>query len=120
MQFVKAQAVALAQQLAGQPGRTRIMAQLAVRVEHFDEFHVVDRGGWQAFAVPQAADAVAVFTQFGGVRRFQGITPGAGMGVDDPERRRLFGHVFGNLEQDDVFQNVGMVAGVKGMTVAEH
>ena len=42
------------------------------------------------------------------------------MRVDDPERRRFFHHVFGNLEQDDVFQYVGMIAGVKGMTVAEH
>jgi hypothetical protein len=42
------------------------------------------------------------------------------MGVDDPERRRLFGHVFGDLDQDEVFQHVGVVAGVKSMAVAEH
>jgi hypothetical protein len=42
------------------------------------------------------------------------------MGVDDPERRRFFAQVSGDLEQDEVFQHVGMVAGVEGMTVAEH
>jgi len=42
------------------------------------------------------------------------------MGIDDPVRGRLFAHVFGDLDQDEVFQHVGMIAGVKGMTVAEH
>ena len=48
------------------------------------------------------------------------VTAGTGVGVDDPERRRLFAHVFGDLQQDEVFQHVGVVAGVKGMAVAEH
>lgn len=42
------------------------------------------------------------------------------MGIDDPERRRLFGHVLRNLDQDEVFQHVGVVAGVKSVAVAEH
>ena len=96
------------------------MAQLAVRVEHPDEFDVVDRRRGQALPVPQATDAVTVLGQLSGVRRFQRVAPGARVGVDDPEWCRFFAQVFGNLEQDQVFEHVGMVAGVVGVTVAEH
>ena len=45
------------------------------------------------------------------------VDPGAGMGVDDAERRRLFLQIGQNAHQHDVLDDVGKAAGVKGVTV---
>ena len=58
--------------------------------------------------------------RYDGIDEIEPSFAGAGVRVDDPERRRLFGHVGGDLDQDQVFQHIGVVAGVKGVAVAEH
>jgi hypothetical protein len=36
------------------------------------------------------------------------------------QKGRLFAHVFRDLGQDQVFEHIGVVAGVEGVAVAEH
>ncbi|GLC96080.1 hypothetical protein Tamer19_54890 [Cupriavidus sp. TA19] len=48
------------------------------------------------------------------------IEPGAGVGVDIPERLVLLRKVLEQLHDDGMFEDIGMVAGMEGVTIAEH
>jgi hypothetical protein len=78
----KRSAVAVAREVASQPGRTRIAAQLQATVAGLQRIHVGLHRCRQVDAVPQAGDAVEVFA---GLFRFvgvDGIEAGPGMGVE--------------------------------------
>ena len=42
------------------------------------------------------------------------------MGVDEPERFFLLSEMTNQMDQDQMLQYVGMIAGVEGVTIAEH
>ena len=96
------------------------MAQTAVRVGGADHVHVVLHRGGQVVALPQAGDAVPELGDLGGVAFGQWIEPGAGMGVDEPVGLVLLVQVVQQLNQHDVLEHIGVVAGVKGVAVTQH
>jgi len=55
-----------------------------------------------------------------GLGRIQPIKPSAGMGIDDLQGRRLLGEMTKNRDKHQMFEDVRMVAGMKGMAIAEH
>ena len=55
-----------------------------------------------------------------GVVAIEPVQPGAGMGVDDAQGRVLAAQILAKRNQNGVFEDVGMVAGVKGVAVREH
>jgi hypothetical protein len=48
------------------------------------------------------------------------VSAGAGMRVDDAESLFLLRHVLQQLDQNQVLEDIGMVAGMEGVAVGEH
>ena len=42
------------------------------------------------------------------------------MGVDDPERFVLLPQIAAQLDEHKMLQHIGVIAGMKGVTVAQH
>jgi len=42
------------------------------------------------------------------------------MGIDDLQGRRLLGEMTKNRDKHQMFEDVRMIAGMKGMAIAEH
>ena len=96
------------------------MFEAGVRIEDFDEIEVFRQRWRQTARLPQASDAVLPFGQLHCLRRFQCIEAGTSVGVDDPERRGFFAQILCDVHEDQVFEYVGVVAGVVGVAVTEH
>lgn len=120
VQLKQFQFVLFAQQGVGEPGRARVVAQRTVWIELLYEVAVIGQCGGQIVALPESPYAVTIFGQLGGIAAVECVTSGSGMGVDVPVRGVFLVQVADELNEEYVFQYVGMVAGVKGMTVAEH
>jgi hypothetical protein len=48
------------------------------------------------------------------------VGAGPSMGVNDPKALVFLSHVPQQLDQNEVFENIGVVAGMEGVTVGEH
>ena len=68
----------------------------------------------------QAGDAVAVFAHFLRFAARQVVQTRTGVGVDVPIGVVFAVEVIQHQPKDKMFEHVGMVAGVKGVSVAEH
>ncbi|SOY85540.1 protein of unknown function [Cupriavidus taiwanensis] len=124
VQLEQPQAVVLAQHLPGQPRRARVVAQAAVRIEraHLVQVFVQHRREFSAArgGAPQRRDAgleLGLLLRVGVVQR---IKAGAGMGVDVPERLVLLRQVREQLHHNGVLEDIGVIAGMEGVTIAEH
>ena len=96
------------------------MAQLAIRVEQADQVDIFDSRSGQLFGIPQTSNAITEFRQFLGMIGFEKVTASTGMGINNPERRGLFCKIAGRKQQDQVFENVGVIAGVESVAVTQH
>ena len=65
----------------------------------------------------QAADAVAPLAGLAGFRPGKIVNPGAGVGVDDAERRRFLAQMEQHAAQHGMLNDVGEIAGVIGVSV---
>lgn len=43
-----------------------------------------------------------------------------GMGIHNPERYRFLHHVLNDLYQNQVLEYIGVIAGMKGVTITKH
>ena len=120
VEFEQAQAILRAQGLQGEPGGAGIKTQVAVRIAGAHLIDIVGQRGGQILAGPQLADAALVFLQLGRIARVQCIQTRARMGVDDPERFVFLPQVTAQLDEQKVLQHIGVIAGMKGVAVAQH
>ena len=55
-----------------------------------------------------------------GVVTVQSVQPGTGVGVDHAQGGVFAAQVFAQRNQGGVFEDIGMVAGMKGVAIGEH
>ena len=78
-------------------------------------------GGWSRFFFRKKAQkAICRLTTGLRVVAVQPVQAGAGMGVEHRQRGVFLRHVAQHGQQRHVFEDVGMVAGMKGVAVTEH
>ncbi|MNH18249.1 hypothetical protein D3C79_779470 [compost metagenome] len=115
--LVEQHAVLLTRQAPRKLGRTRVIAQLAVRVHLAQDAQVVSGNLRQIVTPPKPPDA---FNPLAGPRclvALQVVQTEAGMGIEVSERLFLTRHQRNKAGQHEVFEDVGVVAGVKGVTI---
>ena len=125
MQLEQPQLVArlLAQQRLRDEGRAGVDLRLALRVERGDELQVVGhqrRRVGRERAREQLEDAVLRLAGGAGEVAVQPVQSGAGMGVDHRDGRGLGREVLQHRDQHHVLEDVGVVAGMEAVAVAEH
>ena len=91
-----------------------------MRVELADSGEVVRHRRRQVIASPQPPDAIDGLGRLVGLLAVERITPPARMRVDVVPGLVLAIEVVEQFEQYEVLENVGVIAGVEGVTVAEH
>ncbi len=96
------------------------MGQPAIGIEVFHPLDIVGEGGRKIVAPPKAADALAEFPEFRRLDATQVVAARTGMGVYDPVRALLAVQVGEEAKEDEVLEDVGVVAGVEPVAVAEH
>ncbi|CAN2967926.1 hypothetical protein METHPM2_120041 [Pseudomonas sp. PM2] len=79
--------------------------------------HVVGGERRQIACAPQAGDAFQVLTSAVGLVALQVVQANAGVSVEVGERLFLARHQGDEAGQGQVFEDIGMVAGVKGVTI---
>lgn len=120
MQFGKTQAIVAARKMRRKPRRARVAPQVAAIVQLLQQTHqILERDG-QVGASLEPPDAIGVFTGLSCLVGIQCVKSGASMGVDHGIWFFLRIHVLQTECQDKVFQDIGVIAGVIGVTVAEH
>ncbi|MNP23990.1 hypothetical protein D3C76_1167230 [compost metagenome] len=115
--LVEQHAVLLTRQTPGKFGRARVIAQLAVGVHLAQDTQIVSGNLWQVITPPKPADT---FDPLAGTRRLvalQVIQTEASVSVEVGERLLLARHQRNKAGQHKVFEDVGVVAGVKGVTI---
>ncbi|MCY1425457.1 hypothetical protein D9M71_412450 [compost metagenome] len=115
--LVEQHTVLLAGQAPGQLRGTRVVAQLAVRVHLAQDAQVICGYLRQVVAPPETADT---FQPLAGTRRLvalQVIKPEACVGVEVGKRLFLARHQSDEAGQHKVFEDVGVVTGVEGVTI---
>ena len=114
------QAILRAQKRAHERGRAGIAGEVAGAVEGGNRVEIgrkqptrllADRSG------DEPLNALAPFEAARRLRTVEIVAAGAGMGVDDAERRRLGAQVHQNADQDRMLDHIGKVAGVKGVAI---
>jgi hypothetical protein len=120
VQLKQLELVVLAQQAVRYERGTRIDLDRGFGVEGRHQVHVVLQGRGQAGDAGEAENAVGGFTAGLGVVAVQPVQAGAGVGVHDHQRCFFFRQVFEGRNQHGVLEHIGVVAGVKGVAVAEH
>ena len=118
MQFEQAQFVGFPRFRLRQPRRTAIQAGL--RQHGLQACAEGRKRVGQFFRRCQAGDAVAVFAHFLRFAAQQVVQTRTGVGVDVPIGFVFAVEVIQHQPKDKMFEHVGMVAGVKGVSVAEH
>ncbi len=117
MLLVEQHTLALAGQAASQFRRAGVIAQLAIRVHVVQHLQIVGRQRRQIRGVPQAADTFQPFSGACGLITFQVVEAEPGVGVEIGERLLLARHEGDQASQGEVFEHVGVVAGMVGVTV---
>ena len=120
VQFEKMQPILATQSVQRQPWRARVVTQPAIRIEQSDGGDVGGERRRQIVPVPQAADAGGELGVLPCLLGIEQVAAGTGVAIDDPVRLFLLVQVIQQLQQDAVFENIGVVAGVKGVAVAQH
>ena len=119
------QAITVPDQFLNDERGARVDLDAGAAVEALDGFQIIHqhRGQFDFFRCRLAGQHLNPFSRFAtfvGVVAVQSVQTRASVGVDHIERGFLFGHVAQNSDQNRVFEDVGMVAGVKGVAVTEH
>ncbi|MOA09925.1 hypothetical protein D3C78_1297880 [compost metagenome] len=117
MFLVEQYPVLRASQASCQLWRTRVVAQLAIRVHFMQHLHVVRRQQRQIRLAPQACDTFQVFTGTAGLVALQVIQTNAGVGVEIGKRLLLARHQGDEAGQGQVFEHIGVIAGMEGVTI---
>ncbi|MNR23708.1 hypothetical protein D3C85_1407440 [compost metagenome] len=115
--LVEQHAVLLTRQAPGKLGRARVIAQLAVWVHLAQDTQIGSGNLWQVITPPKPTDT---FDPLAGTRRLvalQVIQTEASVSVEVGERLLLARHQRNKAGQHKVFEDVGVVAGVKGVTI---
>ncbi|MND77766.1 hypothetical protein D3C80_694630 [compost metagenome] len=120
VQLHQRQLVLIAGETARQLRRARVVVQLTIAIHLFDDAKIGGHGGPLGPLVPQPAYAVGVLRLLLGPVAAQVVETAAGMGVQHDEGLLLLLEGLDDQGLDGVFQHVGMVAGVKGVAVAQH
>jgi len=120
MQFAEHHAVLLPQAGPDDARRAGIPAQFAAGVGHAHRVQIGGNGLGRRAGAPQFLNAALELAILAGHVRIQPITARAGMGIQEKE-----GFVLGEQGADEQIQNqmledIGMVAGMKGVAIAEH
>jgi hypothetical protein len=68
----------------------------------------------------QSQNSVVGLSAGVGLCSIQAIKPSAGMGIDDLQGCRLLGEMTKNRYKHQMFEDIRMIAGMKGMAIAEH
>ena len=97
--------------------RARVIAQLAIRVHLVQHLHVVISHCRQVFLPPQPRNAFQVLARAVGLIALEVVQTNTGMGIEVGERLLFARHQGDEAGQDDMFEDVGMVAGVEGVTI---
>lgn len=117
MQFVEQHAVLGAGQAPRQFRRARVVAQGAVRIQVTDHVQVIVQLLGQAFALPQAGDALLPLAGAAGLVTLQVVEADPGMAVQVGVRRVLAPQQGEDPRQHQVLEDIGMVAGVVSVTI---
>ena len=120
VQLHQRQLVLLAGEATGELWRAGVVVQLAIAVHLFDDAEIGGHGRPLGPLVPQAADAVGILGLLLGPVAAQVVETATGMGVQHDEGFLLLLEGLDDQGLNGVFQHVGMVAGVKGVAVAQH
>ena len=92
----------------------------AGRLTRADDAGVTRQRRRHAGGAAEALDAARGFAVSRRQAAVQRVASGAGMGVDIPVRRGFTVEVIEHLNQHHMLENIGMVAGVVGVAIAEH
>ena len=71
-------------------------------------------------AVPRRRVRCSDFGELFGVKEVSRIVASSGMSVDIPERFLLLPKIASQLQQNHMLENVGMIPGVKSVSIAKH
>ena len=104
--------------------RARVDLGLSIGVEMGDDVQVILQRFWYCWVVfqrlQQLENAVWGLAAGFGKVAVQSVQAGAGVGVDQGQSRIFVHQVFERCHQGDVFEHIGMVAGMKGVAITEH
>ncbi len=120
VQFAKHHAVLMPEKGPDDAGRAGVPEQLAAGVGGAHGPQVGFQGLGNVTRSPQALDAGLVLAVLAGPVRVQPVAAGAGMGVDEDEGLVLVQQGADDQAQHPVLEDIGMVAGMEGVTVAQH
>ena len=120
VQLHQRQLVLIADKAAGQLRRAGVVVQLTIAVHLLDDTQIGGHGRPLGPFIPQAFDPVGVFRLLLGPVAAQVVETATGMGVQHDEGFLLLLEGLDDQGLDGVFEHVGVVAGVKGVAVAQH
>ena len=120
VQLEQSQLVLRAQQHLRKRGRAGVLLQHAVGVELAHQLHVVGHRLRQVVTVPEPQHALLELALLLRKAAFERVAARAGVGVDDAVGLVLQVHVAQHADERDVLEHIGVVAGVKGVSVGEH
>ncbi|MPN55656.1 hypothetical protein SDC9_203340 [bioreactor metagenome] len=100
--------------------RARVKHQTSVRIELAHGFHIGGERRRQITAIPQTADAINILRRFLSLLAVQRITACSGMGIDVMPGLVLAIVIIEQFKQHSVLEHIGVVAGMKGVTITEH
>ena len=115
--LVQQHAVLRAGQTPRQFRRARVVTQLTVRVQLVQHLHVIRRHGGQVFLPPQACNALQVLAGASGLIPLKVVQANARVGIQVGKGLLFTRHQGDEAGQNNMFKDVGMVAGVEGVTI---
>jgi hypothetical protein len=121
VELEQAHPVVGAQERRGTARRARVEAQLAavvVQVAHHLEIAL--HFGGHVLAPEEARDALIELGVLAGKGLVQRVAARPGVGVDVPVGLVLLVEVFEQLDEHEVLEHVGVVAGVEGVAITQH
>jgi hypothetical protein len=86
----------------------------------FDQLHIGVEYGGRAGCAAQPVNAFKVFLVFFGCFALEVVDPGASMRIQIAKCLVFFYEVLTTKYQCKMLKNIGMIAGMKGVTVTEH
>ncbi|MNS21063.1 hypothetical protein D3C72_528180 [compost metagenome] len=97
--------------------RPRVIAQLAIRVHLVQHLHVISGQDRQIRLIPQTRNAFQVLTGTVGLVTLKVIQTDASVGVEIGKRLLLARHQGDEAGQGQVFEHIGVIAGMEGVTI---
>ena len=120
MQFEESKSILLTEGPQRKIWRTGVDQQPAIRIQTPHKPDIVSQHPRQIIAHPQATDSILVLSQFCRISGIQRIGTGPRMRIDIPERFFFLPEILSQLNENEVFEDVGVVAGMKGVAITQH